>query len=86
MCSEPWEIKFNNEKVPDFQGPRTAQRIVFIHQILINFFVQAIFSRYCGSFDGWGCRSVAEHLPSMCKALGLIPNTEKNTCEYSKQR
>jgi hypothetical protein len=26
---------------------------------------------------GWGCSSVAKCLPSMCKALGLIPSTAK---------
>jgi hypothetical protein len=26
---------------------------------------------------GWGSHSVVEHLPSMCKALGSIPSTEK---------
>jgi len=26
---------------------------------------------------GWGFSSVVEHLPSKCKALGLVPSSEK---------
>jgi hypothetical protein len=26
---------------------------------------------------GWGCSSVTEHLPRMCKTLGLIPSPAK---------
>lgn len=28
-------------------------------------------------FTGWGCSSIAEHLPSMYEALGSIPSTTK---------
>lgn len=48
---------------------------------------------YKKPFQGWGFSSVAELLPTMCKAFSLIPSTEakkkkkkKNKCFKTKER
>jgi hypothetical protein len=35
---------------------------------------------------GLGCSLVVEHLPSMCKALGTIPNTAERERERERER